>query len=110
MARAVRLELDPHYNVAVVVPDFVLPTSEARRVLPTTYSREDTVFNVQRSALLIVALATGARDVFLRLSKIGCISHIDTVWCPVWEIVKLRAPGLLGCALQRSGAVDSRFP
>ena len=34
VARAVRLELDPHYNVAVVVPDFVLPTSEARRVLP----------------------------------------------------------------------------
>src|SRR6202165_1373958 len=59
VARAVRLELDPHYNVAVVVPDFVLPTSEARRVLPETYSREDTVFNVQRSALLIVALATG---------------------------------------------------
>ena len=64
VARAVRLELDPHYNVAVVVPDFMLPTSEARRVLPDTYSREDTVFNVQRSALLIAALATGARDVF----------------------------------------------
>src|SRR4029079_5775821 len=52
VARAVRLELDRHYNGAVVVPDFVLPTSEARRVPPTTYSREDTVFNVQRSALL----------------------------------------------------------
>ena len=64
VARAVRLELDRHYNVAVVVPDFMLPTSEARRVLPQSYSREDTVFNVQRSALLIAALTTGARDVF----------------------------------------------
>jgi homoserine kinase len=104
VARAVRLELDPHYNVAVVVPDFVLPTSEARRVLPKTYSREDTVFNVQRSALLIVALATGARDVFPtaledRLHqpyRFGLVPGLE-------EIVKLRAPGLLGCALSGAG-------
>jgi len=64
VARAVRLELHPHYNVGVVVPDFLLPTSEARMVLPSGYSREDAVFNVQRSTLLIVALATGATDVF----------------------------------------------
>ena len=48
----------------MVVPDFVLPTVEARRVLPETYSREDTIFNVQRSALLIAALATGTTGRF----------------------------------------------
>ena len=53
------MEIHPHYGVAVVVPDFVLPTAEARRVLPETYSREDTIFNVQRSALLIAALTSG---------------------------------------------------
>ena len=34
IARAVRMEIDSHYGVAVVVPDFLLPTVEARRVLP----------------------------------------------------------------------------
>src|SRR5579863_162232 len=34
VARAVRMEMHPHYGVAVVVPDFVLPTTEARKVLP----------------------------------------------------------------------------
>ena len=64
VARAVRLELPKRFGVAVVVPDFVLPTVEARAVLPETYSREDAIFNVQRSALLIAALATGAVDAF----------------------------------------------
>src|SRR5271170_6624705 len=59
IARAVRMEIHPHYGVAVVVPDFVLPTAESRRVLPESYSREDTIFNVQRSALLIAALTMG---------------------------------------------------
>ena len=34
VARAVRLELPANYGIAVVVPDFVLPTEEARLVLP----------------------------------------------------------------------------
>src|SRR6266852_8670798 len=62
--RAVRLELHPDFGVAVVVPDFVLPTTESRRVLPQNYSREDTIFNVQRSALLTAALTTGATGAF----------------------------------------------
>jgi homoserine kinase len=104
VARAVRLELDPHYNVAVVVPDFVLPTSEARRVLPESYSREDTVFNVQRSALLIVALATGARDVFPTAleDRLHQPYRFDLV-PGLEEITGLRAPGLLGCALSGAG-------
>ena len=104
VARAVRLDLDPHYNVAVVVPDFVLPTSEARRVLPAGYSREDTVFNVQRSALLIVALATGARDVFPTALEDRLHQPYRYSLVPgLEEIVKLRAPGLLGCALSGAG-------
>jgi homoserine kinase len=104
VARAVRLDLDPHYNVAVVVPDFVLPTSEARRVLPDTYSREDTVFNVQRSALLIVALATGARDVFPTALEDRMHQPYRYNLVPgLREITELRAPGLLGCALSGAG-------
>ena len=64
VAHAVRLELHERYDVAIVVPDSVLPTSKARSVLPDCYSKEDTIFNVQRAALLIAALATGATSAF----------------------------------------------
>src|SRR5450432_629209 len=62
--RAVRLELPSQFGVAIVVPDFMLPTVEARAVLPERYSREDAIFNVQRVALLVAALATGTVGAF----------------------------------------------
>src|SRR5205807_9558254 len=55
-ARAVRVAMPPKFGVAIVVPDFELPTVKARAVLPDCYSKEDTIFNVQRAALLVAAL------------------------------------------------------
>src|SRR5215831_16768211 len=100
VARAVRLALPPRFGVAIVVPDFVLPTSRAREVLPTCYTREDAIFNVQRAALLIAALATGAttafpaalEDRFHQPYRLGLVPGLH-------EILRLRAPGLLGCVL-----------
>src|SRR5260370_39038686 len=63
-ARAVRLELSPHFGIGIVVPDFMLPTKEARAVLPDCYSRADAIFNVRRAALLGSALATGTVSAF----------------------------------------------
>ncbi|MEI9813824.1 MAG: homoserine kinase [Acidobacteriota bacterium] len=103
-AQAVRLDLHPHYGVAVVVPDFALSTSKAREVLPATYSRADAVFNVQRSALLIVALATGATSAFPTALEDRIHQPYRFPLVPgLNEISKLRAPGLLGCALSGAG-------
>ena len=104
VARAVRLELPQRFGVAVVVPDFDLPTWKARAVLPAGYSREDAVFNVQRASLLIAALAAGAiwafpaalEDRFHQPYRIPLVPGLD-------EILKLRAPGLLGCVLSGAG-------
>jgi homoserine kinase len=103
-ARAVRLDMNPHYNVAVVVPDFVLATSRAREVLPDTYSRADAVFNVQRSALLIVALATGVTSAFPTALEDRLHQPYRFPLVPgLEEIARLRAPGLLGCTLSGAG-------
>lgn len=103
-AQAVRLDLHPHYGVAVVVPDFALSTSKAREVLPQTYSRADAVFNVQRSALLIVALATGATSAFPTALEDRIHQPYRFPLVPgLEEISKLRMPGLLGCALSGAG-------
>jgi homoserine kinase len=104
LAQAVRLDLHPRYSIAVVVPDFLLATSAARRVLPESYSREDTIFNVQRSALLITALATGVTDAFPTALEDRLHQRYRFHLVPgLEEITRLRASGLLGCALSGAG-------
>lgn len=41
------------------VPDVPMPTEEARGLLPKTIDRQDAVFNIGRTALLVNALASG---------------------------------------------------
>lgn len=104
VARAVRIELPRQFSVGIVVPDFELPTTRSRSVLPDCYSAADAVFNVQRAALLVAALATGSTTAFPaaledRLHqpfRVSLVPGLD-------EILKLRAPGLLGCALSGAG-------
>lgn len=103
-ARAVRLDLPAHFGVAVVTPDFDLPTTKARSVLPEIYSRADAVFNVQRAALLIAALATGDASAFPTALEDRIHQAYRAPLVPgLSEILKLRAPGLLGCALSGAG-------
>jgi homoserine kinase len=104
IAHAVRLDLHPRYAVAVVVPDFVLPTAAARAVLPDTYTKADTIFNVQRSALLITALATGSTNAFPTALEDRLHQPYRAHLVPgLSEITQLRAEGLLGCALSGAG-------
>ncbi len=42
----------------VAIPDFELSTEEARKVLPTTISRSDAIFNISRMGLLLRGLET----------------------------------------------------
>lgn len=46
----------------VAIPDFELSTSEARRVLPTEYSRADAIFNTAHLGLLLRGLQTGKAE------------------------------------------------
>jgi homoserine kinase len=102
--RAVRVEMPPNYGVAVVVPDFMLPTSESRHVLPSNYSKADAVFNVQRSAILMAALATGTTSAFpVALEDRMHQPYRASLVPGLDQMLKLRAPGLLGCALSGAG-------
>lgn len=51
-----RLEL-PSWTFLFAVPTFEVLTSEARRVLPESYSRGDVIFNTSRTALWTLAVA-----------------------------------------------------
>jgi len=102
--RAVRIDLPRSFGLAVVVPDFDLPTAKSRAVLPSGYSREDAVFNVQRASLLIAALAAGAIHAFPAALEDRFHQPYREALVPgLHDILKLRAPGLLGCALSGAG-------
>jgi homoserine kinase len=46
-------------DLVCVIPDVPLPTEKARAVLPSQYSRQDAVANLQRTALLAAAFFSG---------------------------------------------------
>lgn len=99
------LPISPDIKAIIVVPDFELPTREARAVLPDRYSREDAVFNLQRVALLATALqhphpdlvAEAMRDRWHQPYRQALIPGLE-------EILQLTSmPGLLGVSLSGAG-------
>ncbi|AGA69101.1 homoserine kinase [Desulfitobacterium dichloroeliminans LMG P-21439] len=53
------LQANPLFTALAIVPDFHLSTEKSRKVLPTSISRSDAVFNLSRTALLVEALIHG---------------------------------------------------
>ncbi len=104
VTRAVRLEVPRAFSVAIVCPDFPLSTASMRAALPDSYRRADAVFNIQRATLLVAALLKGDRDAFP-------VAFEDRLHQPYRErhvpglarILRMRAEGLLGCALSGAG-------
>ena len=69
-----------------------------------SYTRADAVFNVQRSALLIAALTSGSTNAFPEALEDRLHQPYRYPLVPgLEEMTRLRAPGLLGCALSGAG-------
>ena len=55
----VNFPLHPDWEFLALVPDFDLPTTLAREVLPNQYSRADAVYNIAHGAMVLKALELG---------------------------------------------------
>ena len=55
----VSFPLHPDWEFLALIPDFDLPTSLARSVLPQQVSRADAIYNVSHGALVLKALELG---------------------------------------------------
>ena len=55
----VNFPLHPEWDIIALIPDFDLPTSKARAVLPQQVSRADAIYNMAHGAMVLKALELG---------------------------------------------------
>jgi len=58
-APAVQMAVSDDLRAVLFIPDLPFTTTESRRVVPASFSRDDAIFNAGRCALLVRALAVG---------------------------------------------------
>ena len=97
-------------KAVAIVPDFEVSTATARAALPATYARKDTIFNLQRLALLVGALGQsppepdiiyeGMQD---RLHQPYRTTLIPGLVDILKSVTPKSHPGLLGICLSGAG-------
>ena len=88
----------------VVVPDFSMPTREARAILPDAYARRDAVYNVGHAALLGAAFASGNAGLLRTAMRDRLHQPFRASFVPgLNEMLALDVPGLIGIALSGAG-------
>lgn len=93
------------WPLLLAVPDESLPTEEARRVLPSQYSRADAVTNVQNSMLLLAAFVQGRRDLLASALEDCMHQPYRAALCPLLPALSKLAgtSGVLGAVLSGAG-------
>jgi homoserine kinase len=98
------LSVAPGVKCVIVIPEFEVSTEKARAVLPKMYSRQDAVYNIQRSALIIGALTTGNWPLLREAMSDRIHQPYRASLIPGFEeILALRTPGMYGVALSGAG-------
>lgn len=94
---SVSVPVSEKISFAVMIPPFELKTEKARGVLPKTYSREDTVYNLSRSGLMTASLFSGdlqnlrvaVQDKIHQPYRSGLIENYDRVFRMSYELGSL---------------------
>lgn len=100
----------PEIKAIAIIPNFEVKTADARRVLPDSLSRQDIVFNLQRIALLPMALGQSppdAEQIFLAMQDKVHQPYRKTLIPGLSEILQSVTPkshpGLCGICLSGAG-------
>ncbi|KZT06247.1 homoserine kinase [Laetiporus sulphureus 93-53] len=106
----VRFGWSDSIKAVAIIPRFELSTAKAREVLPTSYSRKDLVFNLQRLAVLTTAFAQSPPDPDLIYEAMKDRVHqpyrktlIPGLPEVTSKITPSSHPGLLGICLSGAG-------
>jgi homoserine kinase len=97
-------------RVVIATPRVGLATAKARGVLPSTLSRADAVFNVQRTALLLQAVHTGQLDAIAAALDDRLHQPYRAPLVPgLAEALAFRHPTVLGAFLSGAGPSIGAF-
>jgi len=93
------------WPLLLAIPDESLPTEEAREVLPSQYSREDAVANIQNSMLLLAALFQGDRKLLASVLEDRIHQPYRAQLCPLLPALQglTATDGVLGAVLSGAG-------
>jgi homoserine kinase len=93
------------WPLLLAIPDQPLSTEEARRVLPSQYSRSDAVVNIQNSMLLLAAITQGRTDFLSAALEDRIHQPYRAPLCPLLPALQeLKSQsGILGAALSGAG-------
>jgi homoserine kinase len=93
------------WRLLVVVPETRLATSEARALLPESYSRADAVANVQATALLVAAFALERKDLLAAGTRDRLHQPYRSEACPLLRRMHalVGAGGVLSATLSGAG-------
>jgi homoserine kinase len=102
---ATRVAWPDEVRAIVAVPNFKVRTEDSRRVVPVNLSREDAVFNIQRAALFVAAIAERRYDLIREAMRDRLHQPFRAPLVPgLEEILQLEnVEGLIGVALSGSG-------
>ncbi|HTW59690.1 MAG TPA: homoserine kinase [Terriglobales bacterium] len=93
------------WPLLLAVPEQPLATEEARRVLPSHYSRADAVTNIQNAMLLLAAFTQGRHDLLAAALEDRIHQPYRASLCPLLPCLQelKGAHGILGAALSGAG-------
>jgi homoserine kinase len=110
IGRHIRFPWAKEIKCIAIIPQFEVSTASARGVLPTTYEREDVIFNLQRVALLTTALGQsppqadmiydGMQDRVHQPYRKNLIPGLTEI---LQSVTPSSHPGLLGICLSGAG-------
>lgn len=106
----VRTDFPESIRLIVVSPEVIVPTHEARRVLPRVYAREDVLHTLQRTAVFAATCFSGNFDLFPELFDDMLHQPYRRQLVPgIERCLRLRKDGLLGVAISGSGSSVMAF-
>ncbi len=96
---------NPPWRLILALPSATLATSEARALLPTHYSRQDAVHNIQATALLVSAFALNLPDLLLPGTADRIHQPYRSAACPLLSRLLPLAgtPGIFSVTLSGAG-------
>lgn len=101
----VRIEPPSPIKFAVMIPNFPLSTSLARKILPESVSMKDAVFNIGRASLFIASLLTGNFSNLWTATEDRLHQPYRKKFIPHWDeiIFNVRKLGAKGVFLSGAG-------